>query len=355
MSASTVPFLTPGFVSVGKQCRKGNPSTRELTVDELSSYFHLPINEVAKKLGLCVTVLKARCRERGITRWPYRKVRKLDNIIHALERNQKCFLRDDVKKQLAILKETRDVLLSNPNSTAHLKLGKLRTAKKFLASVGPGDVERTNEGSPSRPSAARPLPGKAVLGADLGKPLVLGTGSESATGRISIDGKDGIVNGNHSAFRKIPVVLVQQRSTSSDDTTEPRRGGTLALQRQESWGSGASPHEAEDFNNFFTPSVMKQEGQDTAAASLGPSTLSSIVPNWNSLMGASMPPVPHAPWFLANIPFLPPPGFPPSALPLHGDPQQLQAFRAAYEAAFQQLMKQHVSGNQTKQNVAASH
>lgn len=337
------------------KCRKGNPSTKELTVDELSSYFHLPINEVAKKLGLCVTVLKARCRERGITRWPYRKVRKLDNIIHALERNQKCALRDDFKKQLALLKETRDVLLSNPNSTAHLKLGKLRTAKKFLASTSPGDVEMTNKGSPSKPSAARPSSGKGLLGTDLRKPLVLGTGKESATGRISIDGKDGIVNGNHGAFRKIPVVLVQQRSTSSDDTTEPHRGGSLSLQRQESWGSGASPHAVEDFNKFFTPPTMKQEGQDTAAASLDPSAMSSIPPNWNSLMGASMPPMPHAPWFLANIPFLPPPGFPQSALPLHGDPQQLQAFQAAYEAAFQQLMKQQVSGNQAKQNVAASH
>ena len=32
-----------------------------------------------------MTVLKQQCREHGINRWPYRKVRKLDTMLHVLE------------------------------------------------------------------------------------------------------------------------------------------------------------------------------------------------------------------------------------------------------------------------------
>ena len=40
----------------------------------LSKYFHLPIVEAAKELGMCTTMLKKLCRRCGISRWPYRKV-----------------------------------------------------------------------------------------------------------------------------------------------------------------------------------------------------------------------------------------------------------------------------------------
>lgn len=40
----------------------------------LSKYFHLPIVDASKELGMCTTMLKKLCRRCGITRWPYRKV-----------------------------------------------------------------------------------------------------------------------------------------------------------------------------------------------------------------------------------------------------------------------------------------
>jgi hypothetical protein len=54
-------------------------------MDDLRTVFHLPINDAAKKLGLCVTVLKQKCREFGIVRWPFRKVKKIDMLIKQLE------------------------------------------------------------------------------------------------------------------------------------------------------------------------------------------------------------------------------------------------------------------------------
>jgi hypothetical protein len=44
------------------------------TREELAKYFHLPIAEAAKELGVCATVLKKICRKNGISRWPHRKV-----------------------------------------------------------------------------------------------------------------------------------------------------------------------------------------------------------------------------------------------------------------------------------------
>jgi len=141
--------------------KRGSGQSKSLTLDELSANFHLPINDVARKvrrnfnrgasstcpaarepstdappppppsiqLGLCVTVLKQRCREHGITRWPYRKVKKLDNIIHALEGPGDGGAAD-ANRRLETVKKTREVLITDPNSKAHLRVGKLKAVRR---------------------------------------------------------------------------------------------------------------------------------------------------------------------------------------------------------------------------------
>lgn len=52
------------------------PLAQTIGLETLSKYFHLPINDVAKELGVCATVLKKICRKNGIPRWPHRKVFK---------------------------------------------------------------------------------------------------------------------------------------------------------------------------------------------------------------------------------------------------------------------------------------
>jgi hypothetical protein len=52
------------------------PSCNQPTdVPDLSRYFQLPEKVVAKELGICLTSLKKLCRQQGINRWPYRKVK----------------------------------------------------------------------------------------------------------------------------------------------------------------------------------------------------------------------------------------------------------------------------------------
>ncbi len=61
------------------------PANRIVSIDELSQYLHLPEKAVAKELGICLTSLKKLCRQNGITRWPYRKLKSLDKKIARAE------------------------------------------------------------------------------------------------------------------------------------------------------------------------------------------------------------------------------------------------------------------------------
>lgn len=61
------------------------PTHRVVKLDELSQYFHMPEKMVAKQLGVCLTSLKKICRQNGITRWPYRKLKSLDKKINKIE------------------------------------------------------------------------------------------------------------------------------------------------------------------------------------------------------------------------------------------------------------------------------
>lgn len=43
--------------------------------EALSQRFDKPLDQVAQELGVCLTFLKKACREHGIKRWPFRKIR----------------------------------------------------------------------------------------------------------------------------------------------------------------------------------------------------------------------------------------------------------------------------------------
>ncbi|KAG6550763.1 hypothetical protein Mapa_007667 [Marchantia paleacea] len=57
----------------------------EITLSELSNYFNMPITQASKELKVGLTVLKKRCREFGIPRWPHRKMKSLDSLIHNIQ------------------------------------------------------------------------------------------------------------------------------------------------------------------------------------------------------------------------------------------------------------------------------
>ncbi|CAO2208376.1 unnamed protein product [Urochloa humidicola] len=49
--------------------------------EELRRYFYMPITRAAREMNVGLTVLKKRCRELGIARWPHRKMKSLKSLI----------------------------------------------------------------------------------------------------------------------------------------------------------------------------------------------------------------------------------------------------------------------------------
>jgi hypothetical protein len=56
-----------------------------ITNVDLQALYHLPISAAAKELDIGLTLLKKRCRELGLKRWPYRKLKSMDKLLHSIE------------------------------------------------------------------------------------------------------------------------------------------------------------------------------------------------------------------------------------------------------------------------------
>lgn len=63
------------------------PKKRSVSIDfeEISRYFYVPITQAAKEMKVGLTLLKKRCRDLGIKRWPHRKMKSLDSLIHNVQ------------------------------------------------------------------------------------------------------------------------------------------------------------------------------------------------------------------------------------------------------------------------------
>lgn len=62
-------------------CNKAMALSREV----ISEYFYMPITQAAKEMNIGLTLLKKRCREVGIRRWPHRKLMSLQTLINNVQ------------------------------------------------------------------------------------------------------------------------------------------------------------------------------------------------------------------------------------------------------------------------------
>jgi len=61
------------------------PKQHNIDFDVLQNHFHLPMAQVAKKFDVCLTFFKKICRQHGIKRWPYRKLKSLEKKIVTIQ------------------------------------------------------------------------------------------------------------------------------------------------------------------------------------------------------------------------------------------------------------------------------
>ncbi|KAK7292205.1 hypothetical protein RIF29_07981 [Crotalaria pallida] len=80
-------IMMEGEGGKGKRVKeeRSNSSTRMLSRKTISQYFYMPITQAARELNVGLTLLKKRCRELGIRRWPHRKLMSLQTLINNVQ------------------------------------------------------------------------------------------------------------------------------------------------------------------------------------------------------------------------------------------------------------------------------
>ncbi|KAJ7965329.1 putative RWP-RK domain-containing protein [Quillaja saponaria] len=88
---------------------------------ENGSYFDVPITKAAKEMNVGLTVLKRRCRDLNITRWPHRKIKSLKSLINNVKEL-------GLTNEVVMLEEHRRLLDKLPDMELTEKTKKLRQA-----------------------------------------------------------------------------------------------------------------------------------------------------------------------------------------------------------------------------------
>ena len=68
-------------ISEGSGAATSGKSLDHIGFEELRKYFYMPITKAAREMNVGLTVLKKRCRELGVARWPHRKMKSLRALI----------------------------------------------------------------------------------------------------------------------------------------------------------------------------------------------------------------------------------------------------------------------------------
>lgn len=104
---------------------------KALTFELVSQYFYMPITQAARELNVGLTLLKKKCRELGIPRWPHRKMKSLQTLINnvqVLQEASKANNEEQLRMLVEMLQEERRLLEQKPYVQLEEKTKRLRQA-----------------------------------------------------------------------------------------------------------------------------------------------------------------------------------------------------------------------------------
>ncbi|KAJ9146867.1 hypothetical protein P3X46_029085 [Hevea brasiliensis] len=90
-----------------KKKRAATEDIARIALEDLVKYFDLPIVEASRNLKVGLTVLKRKCREFGIPRWPHRKIKSLDSLIRNLQEEAERQKQENEDAAMAVAKRQR--------------------------------------------------------------------------------------------------------------------------------------------------------------------------------------------------------------------------------------------------------
>ncbi|CAD6337139.1 unnamed protein product [Miscanthus lutarioriparius] len=114
--------------AAGQQVRAEEPV---LTFELVSQYFYMPIMQAARELNVGLTLLKKRCRELGIPRWPHRKMKSLQSLIknvQVLQEAGKATDEEQLRAVVEMLQQEKQLLEQRPYVQLDEKTKRLRQA-----------------------------------------------------------------------------------------------------------------------------------------------------------------------------------------------------------------------------------
>ncbi|GMJ00005.1 hypothetical protein HRI_003669700 [Hibiscus trionum] len=116
--------------SGSKKCRDEQCKIRAnlLSRKVISQYFYMPISQAAKELNVGLTLLKKRCRELGIRRWPHRKLMSLRTLINNIQELQTEAGEGKVREAVEVLERERKMLEEMPDMDMEYGTKRLRQA-----------------------------------------------------------------------------------------------------------------------------------------------------------------------------------------------------------------------------------
>ncbi|CAH2067247.1 unnamed protein product, partial [Thlaspi arvense] len=106
-------------------------ASKGLSMEIISRYFYMPITQAAMELNVGLTLLKRRCRELGIHRWPHRKLMSLLTLISNVKELQKMEGEENavkLKNALEMLEKEKRMIEEFPDLDFEDKTKRLRQA-----------------------------------------------------------------------------------------------------------------------------------------------------------------------------------------------------------------------------------